>query len=211
MKGEHILTGTAGAYFVMHRLAIEGFHASATHGNAPCVDILACSETGGKSVAIQVKTTKNATRFAGRGQARQVAYLDFPLSKDVATVGQPSAPLITFVDLRIYPGVKTNTPDVYIYPVAKVRAAFDQTKVGLSPMVRFLPRIADAEKYKNRWNLIARHLSEEVLPADTDDVEFVRLFDDAGKPFWYPKPLTKAGESVAAGFAQDASRVWPAS
>jgi|HubBroStandDraft_2_1064218.scaffolds.fasta_scaffold2089818_2 hypothetical protein len=67
---------TAGTYLVMSKLAINEIHASCTHGNAPNVDILACSADGSKSIAIQVKTASDAKRLRGRGAEKNYIILN---------------------------------------------------------------------------------------------------------------------------------------
>lgn len=208
MTGQHIFTGTAGVYYVMHKLAVRRIHAACTHGNAPDIDILASTKNGRKTVAIQVKTTDNALRFGGRGEAKAAKYLDFPLGHSAATKKEGMI-FFAFVDLRV--SASGRTPDVYVYPSDIVSAAFVQEKVATSKMIKFLPRIEAAEAYKNEkgFEMLERYLYD--VPNDTDDLQYVRQLDDADAPHWYAKPLTKAGESIAAGLAQDASRVWPCS
>ena len=60
MNGAFI--SAAGTYLVMSKLAINEIHASCTFGNAPIVDIIACSSDGSKSISIQVKTAFKAKR-----------------------------------------------------------------------------------------------------------------------------------------------------
>lgn len=54
--------GAAGQYFVAYSLAVRGVNASLTLGNAPSVDVLAASPDGRRTLAIQVKTSRNAYR-----------------------------------------------------------------------------------------------------------------------------------------------------
>jgi hypothetical protein len=79
-----IFTGTAGVYYVMYRLAAQGYHASCTIGNAPYLDILVSSENGEHNLAIQVKTTEHAMRHRGKGDLRKPHELQFPLGHKAA-------------------------------------------------------------------------------------------------------------------------------
>src|SRR4051812_48833414 len=96
-NGKHIFTGTAGVYYVMHKLAAEGIHASCTHGNAPNIDILVSSGDGHETVAIEVKTTESALRH----KAKIPDHLEFPLGKRAGKMSSPKV-LIAFVDLRTF-------------------------------------------------------------------------------------------------------------
>ena len=61
-KGKSQFIGAAGQYYVSYGLAVRQIHASITIGNAPSVDIIASSSDGKQSLAIQVKTSRNAYR-----------------------------------------------------------------------------------------------------------------------------------------------------
>jgi hypothetical protein len=49
------LLGTGDTYYVMAQLALRGFHASCTFGNAPYVDVLVSTPDGHTTLSIQVK------------------------------------------------------------------------------------------------------------------------------------------------------------
>ena len=153
-KVTHIFTGTAGVYYVMHKLAAEGIHASCTHGNAPNVDVLASSADGQRTIAIEVKTTEHALRLRGRGTSKKPNHLEFPLGARAAKMRQPNV-LIAFVDLRKFSEDKI--PDVYIYPSIVV-ADFCAGWVDAAKMVRFHVPVALAEPYKNQWSIVRRML-----------------------------------------------------
>lgn len=171
MTGRHILTGTAGVYHVMHKLACEGIHASCTHGNAPNVDILASSGDASRMVAMEVKTAATALRWGGRGPNKQPHHLEFYLGHRAAKLNSPNL-LLVFVDLRgekttddvyVYP----NAPDVYVYPSTFV-AAFCAPWVDAVPMVRFHPLYQDAAPFKNNWkpihDALAGTISKNIIP-----------------------------------------------
>jgi len=144
-KGEHILTGTAGVYYVMFELARRGFHAACTHGNAPTVDILVSSVDGTRRVNIQVKTSRYATRFRGRGNAKTVSKLDFTLGHAAARVNRKDL-FFAFVDLTSH--ARLGRTDVYLIPSEFIfnwcKGWVDQVK-----MVRFQPEIAVVDPYLN--------------------------------------------------------------
>jgi hypothetical protein len=193
--GKHIFTGTAGVYYVMHKLAADGIHASCTHGNAPNIDILASYGDGSRTVTIEVKTTEHAIRLKGRGAAKQPDHLEFPLGRRAAKLNHPAL-VIAFVDLRVFSADRV--PDVYLYPSAVV-ADLCASWVDTVPMVRFHPPLAAAEPYKDRWDVIHRILDD--VPPDSDDLIFERFRDDGGTYWWRPKPLTERGEQLAMSYA----------
>lgn len=146
---KRIFTGTAGVYYVMYELAARGFHASATMGNAPYLDILVSSEDGEQSLSLQVKTTEHALRDRGRGDQRKPHHLEFPLGHKAARLNRPGV-MFAFVDLAVW-GDKRVT--VYLVPSQKVHdlcAAF----VDTAPMVRFHPSIEWMEPYREAWKQV---------------------------------------------------------
>jgi hypothetical protein len=61
-KGRSQLVGAAGQFYLSYGLAVREINASPTLGNAPSVDVLACSPDGRHSLSFQVKTSRNAYR-----------------------------------------------------------------------------------------------------------------------------------------------------
>ncbi len=198
--GKHIFTGTAGLYYVMHRLAAEGIHAACTHGNAPHIDILASAADGSLTLAIQVKTTEHALRLKGRGEAKQPHRVEFPLGRSSAKLSQERV-FFAFVDLRVHDGPEI-APDVYIYP-STVVAAHCASWVDQVPLVRFHTLVAAAALYKNRWDILDRFLNG--IPPDDEDLKHVRRRDVAGNYRWHVVPLTERGRAMAVSYAGDAS------
>jgi len=70
-KRPAMLTGTAGVYYVAYQLAARGFHAAATYGNAPSVDLLVGLLDGAASLSLQVKASDWALRTRGRGKNKR--------------------------------------------------------------------------------------------------------------------------------------------
>ena len=154
MKG--IFTGTAGVYYVMYQLALRGFHASCTHGNAPNLDILVSSEDGDQSLAIQVKTTEYATRFRGRGESKKPALLDFPLGYKAGRLNKANV-MFAFVDLNS--SSDEREVDVYLVPSPWV-TDFCKNWIDSVPMVKFQPTIEAVEPFLNNWSSIAKVVGE---------------------------------------------------
>jgi hypothetical protein len=137
-----VLVGTAGVYFVMGELALLGWHAAATHGNAPNLDILVSSAKGDKFVAIQVKSaswphvsTKTAT------------YLDFPFNHKAYEINRANV-FFAFVNFGVPAQQK---PDVYLVP-STFTYEFGKPWAYKHKMVRFKPEAQWIEKYKNKWD-----------------------------------------------------------
>lgn len=149
------LIGTAGTYYVMSQLAIRGFHASCTFGNAPFVDILVSAEDGRKTLTLQVKTAYDAVRYRGRGANRAAHHLEFTLGARLAKTKQENL-VAAFVDMKA--AEDGATPDVYLVP-SKVVFKHCRDWVDDVKWVRF--HTVDMKQllpYKNRWKIIADRL-----------------------------------------------------
>jgi hypothetical protein len=153
------MVGTAGVYYVMSQLAFRGFHAAATHGNAPYLDILVASPDGATALSLQVKTTAWAERTRGRGGARVPYELQWPLGHKAAR-HQSDNLFFAFVDLKDFGGA--GKPDVYIVPSRFVRT-YCAEWVDTVKMVRFHVPIATMKPFKEGW-----HLLTEALAANPD-------------------------------------------
>lgn len=148
----------------MYQLAKRQFHASYTHGNAPNVDILVCSEKGDISLSIQVKTTEYATRHRGRGVDRKAAKLDFHLGRKGGLLNEPKV-LFAFVDLNTQPEKEEITvyliPSTWLYKYCK-------PWIDGARMVRFQPRIEEVEEFRNAWGQVSKVVGD---PSKNMDVE----------------------------------------
>jgi len=113
MKIQGSFIGTAGVYHVMSELSLLGYHAAATHGNAPDFDILVCNSDGEKSVAIQVKSTRWAARKKG-------TELDFPLGYKAAKYLNRETLFFAFVDFDVINPDHRKKPDIYLIPSSRV-------------------------------------------------------------------------------------------
>lgn len=113
------LLGTGGTYYVMAQLALRGFHASCTFGNAPYVDVLVSAPDGHTTLSVQVKTALRATRYRGRGENRRAYELQWPIGYKAATTSNDNL-FFAFVDLF---GLEADTvPDVYVVPSEFVKS-----------------------------------------------------------------------------------------
>lgn len=148
-------TGTAGVYYVMAQLAARNFHAAATHGNAPHVDILVSSENGARTLSVQVKTTGWAMRSRGRGDAKIPFQLQWPLGYKAAKT-QHDDLYFAFVDLKDFVG--DGKPDVYIIPSSYIYQ-YCEAWVDKVKWVRFHPEIIHVEPFKNAWDLLTGALT----------------------------------------------------
>jgi hypothetical protein len=139
------LTGTGGVYYVMAQLALRGFHASCTFGNAPFVDILVGAVDGAKTVSLQVKTAREARRWGGTREAPRVIELQWTLGRKLAKHCR-SALFYVFVDLK---GFKTEeVPDIYIVPSEWIKK-YCEPWVDIVKWVRFHVAPEKVEPFKN--------------------------------------------------------------
>ena len=164
--GKAIFTGTAGVYYVMYRLARLGVHASATHGNAPGVDILASTPDGSRTLAIKVKTTVYATREHGRGENRVPWQLQFPLGHHSASLDRE--PLVfVFVDLHPFDPARPSgayaEPFCYIIPSHIVHEKF-KGWMNLKALIRLHEPITWMNQYRDNWGLFTETLQMATAP-----------------------------------------------
>ena len=94
----------------MSHLALRGFHASCTFGNAPYVDVLVSAADGRRTLAIQVKTAFKATRERWQESERVPYELQWPLGRRAAKIAHPNI-FFALVDLKEL--AATAIPDVY--------------------------------------------------------------------------------------------------
>ena len=144
------LLGTGGTYYVMSQLALQGFHASCTFGNAPYVDVLVSAADGRQTLAIQVKTAFKATR--GR-----VPYeLQWPLGRRAAKIDHPNF-FFALVDLKEL--AATAIPDVYIVPSAFV-SSYCAPWVDEVKWVRLHIAYDAMQPFKNNWDSLHHALDD---------------------------------------------------
>lgn len=103
------LTGVAGEYFVAGELSRRGYIASITLRNTRGIDILAASEDGRRTAAIQVKT------YQGSGKG-------WPLNRKAETLAAPDL-FYVFVNLN----EPTGAPTYHIVPSAVVAEYVSRT------------------------------------------------------------------------------------
>jgi hypothetical protein len=156
-KRSGILVGTAGVYFVASQLALRGFHAAPTFGNAPNVDILVGLPDGAATVSIQVKTTWQALRTRGRGDNKQPHNYEWDVGHKSAKLNQSDL-FFAFVDLK---GGDTEMPDVFIVPSEVIYNTLSKYfDTGVSRW-RWHPRVEIASPFKNNWNSLEKHLKSK--------------------------------------------------
>jgi hypothetical protein len=149
------LIGTGGVYYVMAQLAFREFHASCTFGNAPFVDILVGAVDGAKTVSLQVKTAREARRWAGSGKDLQVKELQWTLGYKLATHSRPGL-FYAFVDLK---GFKAGeVPDVYIIPSEWIKT-YCKPWVDTAKWLRFHVPPDQVKSFKNCWEKLSEALS----------------------------------------------------
>lgn len=126
-------TGAAGVFHLARELALRGINAAVTVGNAPNVDLLASSLCGRRSLAFQVKTSKNAHRRNRYGREGH----EWNVSENV--IGKHNESFwYAFVDLRETAGPHYD-PQVFFVP-SKWVAEF--VKADFSMFMYFLPATA---------------------------------------------------------------------
>ncbi len=160
MSKDKALTGAAGEYYVAFQLSARGYAVGLTARGTKSADLLVTNLETGKSVTIQVKTMWNAFVRSRKwepywkwrvGTSRAPAYRTF---------------FYAFVDLKENPA---GAPDVFIVPSVQLEIKHkDKDKDMVGEWLDKSGRVVDAwcnieekdaEKYKDRWNVIEKVLT----------------------------------------------------
>lgn len=108
-QGASQFTGLAGEYYVSYCLAVRGYHASITIGNAPNVDVLVASADGKNLISIQVKTSRWAHRI------KRYGYEVYEWDVGSSAIGRNGENIwYAFVDLQDHEG--KCEPQVFLVP-----------------------------------------------------------------------------------------------
>jgi hypothetical protein len=141
------LTAAAGEYYVGYKISCLGYIAAFVRAGVPAADLLASTLDGGRTVAIQVKTTFWAERTRGRGDQKKPAELQFPLGHRAVEDASPNL-IFCFVDLRGY--TPAASPDVYVIPAKVILADYKGVNVRQWSYFRLHRPIDDMAAYKNQ-------------------------------------------------------------
>ncbi len=143
-QGRSQFVGTAGQFYVAYSLAVRSINASLTLGNAPSVDVLASSADGRRTLAIQVKTQRNAYRGTRYGKGGCYEW-----DVGASVIGKQSRCFwYALVDLR-----ESSTgwnPVVFFVPS---RWMAEYVKPEFSRKMYILPGTA-VELTRERWDLV---------------------------------------------------------
>jgi hypothetical protein len=148
-RGRDQFVAAAGQYYVAYALALRQINAALTLGNAPCVDVLASSADGRRSMTFQVKTARSAHRPNRYGRE------GYEWDVGAGVIGRHSESFwYAFVDLR--EGPQGWSPRVFFVPS---RWVAEFVKPDFSRYVYFLPDTAK-ELTLERWDLVEGYLAE---------------------------------------------------
>lgn len=145
------LTAAAGEYYVAFQLSARGYCVGIPRANTPAVDLLVANQTGTKTLAIQVKTSSWARRDRKRDPSK--SHWEWDVGERAVTLRGDNL-FYAFVDLR---GDSGERPEVFFVPsnvVADEMQGPDWTRY------MFWIYDTDAGKYRERWEIIERILSE---------------------------------------------------
>ncbi|UGX93645.1 hypothetical protein G6321_00050055 [Bradyrhizobium barranii subsp. barranii] len=133
------MTGMLGTFLAAAELTQKGLVVSITSRNARGADLLAADQEFGRVWSIQVKTNSKPAGF-------------WLLSKDYKDLSSPTH-VYLFVNLR--GDVK---PDYYVVPSRVVKKLGTTTPVRSGGSIWHQFSRKDAEPYKSKWAMFARHL-----------------------------------------------------
>ena len=146
-RGKSQFVGSSGQYFVAYALAVRQIHASLTLGNAPSVDILAASVDGSRTLAIQVKTSRDAYRRNRYGNE------GFEWDVNVGVIGNHAESFwYALVDLQ--ESDNSWNPRVFFVPS---RWVSEFVKPDFSRYMYFLPKTM-IDRTMDRWDLVQKYL-----------------------------------------------------
>ncbi len=148
--GRSQFVGAAGQYYLAYSLAVRQVNASLTLGNAPSVDVLASSADGRRTLAFQVKTSRDAHRSNRYGRE------GYEWDVGAGVIGKHETSFwYAFVNLQ-EAGDKW-APHVFFVPS---RWVADFVKPDWSRFRYFLPVTAH-ELTSERWDMVRGYLSDE--------------------------------------------------
>lgn len=152
MQTKSQFIGLTGQYYVCYCLAARGFHASLTIGNSPNVDVLVASNSGDKTLSVQVKTSRNAYR---RTRYKNSDVHEWDVGR--SAIGRSSKNLwYAFVDLQENL-TKAYSPIVYLVPSSWV-ASFVKEEHSRK---MFLLKSSASELCKEKWDNIQKYFNED--------------------------------------------------
>jgi len=154
-RGRNQFVSAAGQFYLAYALAIRQINASLTLGNAPSVDVLACSHDGHRSLTFQVKTSRNAYRRNHRRQGE--GYL-WHLGAGVIGHSSPSF-WYALVDLQEREGPQGQNwnPRIFFVPS---RWVAEHVQPEWTMHMYFLPEAA-RQFTEERWGLVQAYLAED--------------------------------------------------
>lgn len=159
VKRTDALTGSAGVYFVAAQINAMGYHAALTIRSVPHVDLLASTLDGSRSVGIQVKTARFASRKRGKGSERATFEYQWAMSENSWQAAAHSKTLLfVFVDLGCEQGEPlADLPDVFIVPTNFLKNYYRAVvkNFGGNPAdwkwKRLHAAASNFDRFKNNW------------------------------------------------------------
>jgi hypothetical protein len=153
------LLGAAGVHYVAAKFNALGLHAAPTIRNAPGVDLFVGSPDGKKSIAIQVKTAKWASR---PNNATPDNIKEYQWACSYVEKHAPNF-FYAFVNLNDFTDPKEpGTPEVYLIPSAVVARWYKSVKRVKAdwPWPRFHPLKRFVDPYRNNFKPLVRALGK---------------------------------------------------
>lgn len=160
------LVGTAGVYFVAAKLNALGLHCAPTSGSAPSVDLMVSNEDGSRTIALQVKTTRRALRYRGRGEDKVPYECQWEIGEKCARLDSPGL-WFALVDLKAEDENSsdfTELPDVYLVPsrvicrhFAEIVRQYDAAGKKLIRW-RYHKDVESLKRYRNAWQSLLTQL-----------------------------------------------------
>jgi hypothetical protein len=151
------LLGAAGVHYVAAKLNALGLHAAPTIRNVPGVDLFVGSRDGRKSIAIQVKTSRWASRPF---KAQNEKIKEYQWASSFVEKHAPNF-FYAFVNLNDFAEPKEpGTPEVYMVPSSVVAEWYRSAKKKKKEWkwARFHPKKAFMDPYRDDFNPLIKSL-----------------------------------------------------
>ncbi len=150
-KGKSQFVGAAGQFHLSYGLAMREINVGLTLGNAPSVDVMACSPDGLTTLSIQVKTSRNAYRRKRYGNEGW----EWDVGAGAIDKYSPSL-WYAFIDLHEEKDGSWE-PEVFFVPS---RWVAEFVKPDFSRYLYFLPKSVE-DLTRERWGLVKGFLANE--------------------------------------------------
>ena len=155
MKKNYSNVAAAGEHFVAHKIFCLGYVALLVRQGYPMIDMIVSTESGERTVGIQIKTATIAKRWTGKKGQKEMSELQFTCGHKA--VKNVSKIIYCFVDLANEK--QPPQPDVYVIPQSELSKLYEVIDISKFKLFRLHQPPVNLEPFKNNWNPIREALA----------------------------------------------------